>query len=89
MFDIIKQVKEMKIYKDKIDEKILRSVCSEVKTPVSEEDYKLSLDMIDYLKKSQDSDYAEKNNIRAGIGLSANQIGVLKRIIVIYLPMDE
>ena len=38
--------------------------------------------------KSQDEKYAEKHNIRAGVGMAAIQIGILKRMFVIYF-VDE
>lgn len=40
--------------------------------------------MLEYLKKSQDEEYATKHNIRAGVGLAAIQIGELKRMFAIY-----
>ena len=40
--------------------------------------------MLDYLKKSQDEEYASKYNIRSGVGLAAPQIGIKKRMFVVY-----
>ena len=45
--------------------------------------------MLDYLKKSQDEEYAKKHNIKEGVGLAAIQIGLLKRMFVVYFQMGE
>ena len=45
--------------------------------------------MIKYLRLSQDEEYAEKNNIRAGMGLAFPQLGILKRIFVISYKNDD
>lgn len=76
----------LKIYDDHT--KILRTRCKEVPEPYTEEDKKTLREMVDYLKKSQDDDYASKHNIRSGIGLAAPQIGLNKRMLAIYLE-DE
>lgn len=76
-----------KIFKD--SNPIMRKRSLPVEMPLSQED-KETLDfMLDYLKKSQDEEYAKKHNIRAGVGLAAIQIGILKRMFVIYYPINE
>jgi peptide deformylase len=75
-----------------IDEKkgnILRKKSLEVKFPMEEKDKELLNNMIMYLRLSQDEPYAEKNNIRAGMGLSAVQLGVLKRFFVISYKNED
>ena len=76
---------------DILDEKnkILRQKSNEVKFPMSEDDISLINDMIMYLRLSQDEEYASKNNIRAGMGLAAVQLGVLKRFFVISYKNDD
>ena len=60
-----------------------------VTLPLSKED-KATLDfMLDYLIKSQDEEYAKKHNIRAGVGIAAIQIGLLKRMFCIYYKVAE
>ena len=81
-------IKECDILTEK-DKKILKKVSSEVKFPMSEEDIYLINNMIMYLRLSQDEDYASKNNIRAGMGLSAVQLGVLKRYFVISYKKED
>jgi peptide deformylase len=78
---------KIKIIKD--NNPIMRKRSSEVELPLSNEDRDILDSMLDYLKKSQDDEYAKKHNIRAGVGLAAIQIGILKRMFVIYVPMGE
>ena len=60
-----------------------------VEMPLSKED-KDTLDfMLDYLIKSQDEEYAQKHNIRPGVGMAAIQIGILKRMFVVYYQVSE
>ncbi len=70
-------------------EKNLRQVSTEVTFPMSEDDISLINNMIMYLRMSQDEDYASKNKIRAGMGLAAVQLGVLKRFFVISYKRDD
>lgn len=78
----------MKVFNIVTDKKFLQQTCDEVSFPISEEDKSLLLDMVEYLKVSQDDELAEKYNIRPGVGLAANQIGIKKRMIAIYF-IDE
>lgn len=73
---------KLKIVKD--SNPIMRQKSLPVDLPLSKEDKELLDDMLDYLKKSQDDNYAKKHNIRAGVGMAAIQVGVLKRMFVIY-----
>ena len=59
---------------------ILRQVTEEVKLPVSQEDQEALLCMLQYLKNSQDPAAAKKYKLRPGSGLSANQVGLNKRM---------
>ena len=56
---------------------------------MSEDDIFLINNMIQYLRLSQDEEYAEKYDIRAGMGLAAVQLGVLKRFFVISYKNDD
>ena len=78
---------KLKIVKD--SNPIMRKKSLPVNLPLSKED-KATLDaMLDYLKKSQDEEYAKKHNIRPGVGMAAIQIGQLKRMFVIYYETKE
>ena len=78
---------KLKIVKD--SNPIMRKRSLPVEMPLSSED-KMTLDaMLEYLKKSQDDEYAKRHNIRAGVGLAAIQIGLLKRMFVIYYEKED
>jgi len=63
---------------------ILRAVASEVKMPLTDEDKRLMRQMVEFLKKSQNPKMARKFRIREGVGLAAPQIGLDKRIFVVW-----
>ena len=69
--------------------KILRQVSKEVSFPLDEETKKLINDSLDYLEMSQMEEYMEKYDLRAGMGLSFVQIGILKRIFVISEELED
>ena len=77
--------------KDILDEKDkrLRQVSEVVTFPLSNEDLKHIDEMEEYLYNSQIEELAEKYDLRPGMGLSAVQIGVLKRYIVIVHETEE
>ena len=60
-----------------------------VEMPLSKEDRDTLDFMLNYLIKSQDEEYAQKHNIRAGVGIAAIQIGILKRMFAIYYQKGE
>ena len=61
----------------------LHKVSKEVTFPLSEEKIKLIHDCLDYLELSQNEEIAKKYDLRAGMGLSFCQIGILERIFVV------
>ena len=77
--------------KDILDEKDkrLRQVSKEVTFPLTEEDIKNIDLMEEYLVNSQIEDLAEKYDLRPGMGMSAVQIGILKRYIVIVQEVED
>lgn len=86
MCDIISGM-ELKIIKD--TDPIMRQKSSPVDLPLSKDD-KNTLDaMLEYLKLSQDEEYAKKHNIKTGVGLAAIQIGLLKRMFVAYYKGED
>ena len=78
---------KLKIVKD--SNPIMRKRSEPVALPLSAEDRKTLDDMLEYLKLSQDEDYAAKHNIRTGVGIAAIQIGLLKRMFCIYYETDD
>ena len=69
--------------------KILRMKSKDVTFPLDEETKKLIDDSLTYLEMSQMDEYIEKYNLRAGMGLSFVQIGLLKRIFVISEELED
>ena len=78
---------KLKIIKD--SNPIMRKKSLPVEMPLSKEDKDLLDSMLDYLIKSQDEEYAKKHNYRPGVGMAAIQVGVLKRMFVIYYPVRD
>ena len=78
---------KLKIVKD--NNPIMRKRSLPVDLPLSAEDKKTLDDMLEYLKLSQDEEYAAKHNIRAGVGIAAIQIGLLKRMFCIYYETED
>ena len=78
---------KLKIVKD--NNPIMRKKSLPVEVPLSEEDKKTLDAMLEYLKLSQDEDYAKKHNIRPGVGIAAIQIGLLKRMFCVYYETEE
>lgn len=78
---------KLKIVKD--NNPIMRKKSLPVELPLSNKDKETLDAMIDYLKRSQDEEYAKKHNIQAGVGMAAIQVGVLKRMFVIYYPVED
>lgn len=70
-------------------DQILREVTKEVPVPLTEEDRGTLIAMMQYLKNSQDPAVAKKYGLRPGIGLSANQIGLNKRMFTAYFTNEK
>ena len=70
-------------------DKRLRETSKEVTFPLSDKDKQHIEDMITYLTMSQIAEYAEKYDLRAGMGLAYVQTGIPKRIFVIVEEVDE
>ena len=81
----------MLLTKDIIDEKnkILRQKSKEVTFPMDEKDKQNIKDMVEYLTNSQIDAIAAKYCLRPGMGMSAVQIGVLKRYITIVHEVED
>lgn len=77
--------------KDILDEKDkhLRDKNIDVTFPMSKEEKKLIDEMLEHLHFSQIEKYAEKYNLRPGMGLAAPQVGINKRFFVICHEEQE
>lgn len=71
--------------KDILDEKDVRvrAKNTDVTFPMTKEDKKMIFDMLEHLRLSQIEKYAEKYNLRPGMGLAAPQVGINKRFFVV------
>ena len=69
--------------------KVLRQKSNEVTFPLSKEDKNTINHIIKHLTYSQIEKYADKYNLRPGMGLAFPQLGILKRIIVIVYEYEE
>lgn len=67
----------------------LRNESEDVSFPLNKEEKDLLNKMTTFLKNSQDEEIAEKYNLRSGVGLAAPQLGINKRLIVIYFEYDD
>lgn len=57
--------------------------------PISKTERNMMYDMVDYLKKSQDEEYALAHDIRPGMGLAGPQVGINKRFFVVVHEEEE
>lgn len=77
--------------KDILDEKDkrLRLVSKDTTFPLSNEEKKMISDMVEYLTNSQIEEYADKYDLRPGMGLAAIQLGLDKRLFVIVHEQED
>ncbi|MBM3909804.1 MAG: peptide deformylase [Firmicutes bacterium] len=80
-------MKTLKVIQD--PNPILRKRALPVSLPLSEEDSNLLKGLLKYVHQSQDKTYAEKHQIREGIGLAAPQVGISKRLTAISYQRGE
>lgn len=67
----------------------LRKQAEKVSFPLTEEEQKLTDDMMTFLKNSQDDELAEKYELRSGVGLAAPQLNISKQIMAVHIPNLE
>lgn len=70
-------------------DKRLHQPSKDVIFPLSQKDKQLIEDMQLYLKMSQIDEEREKYDLRAGVGLSAVQLGILKRFFVLVEEQED
>ena len=71
------------------NDKTLRQISEEVVLPLTKKDQSTIDKMIKYLHDSQIEELSEKYQLRPGMGLSAVQLGILKRYFVVVNEYDE
>ncbi|MDN7241395.1 peptide deformylase [Planococcus sp. N028] len=67
----------------------LRVRSKEVTFPLSEEDRKLSEDLMEYVINSQNEEKIEKYDLRPGVGIAAPQVNVPKRIFALHFDENS
>lgn len=70
------------------DDPILKTPCQDVSFPLTESDWEALSKMTSYIDTCFDNE-ERKYGIRAGIGITANQIGYSKRFIYIHFLDDD
>ncbi len=70
-----------RIYTDQ--DEVLHQKCKEVSLPLSDETKQTVLDMVEYLKLSQDEEFAKEHHLRPGVGIAAPQIGIAERFFAV------
>lgn len=80
----------MYLYNDivKVGCDVLRTKCSDVTIPLSEEDENTLIEMRNYLVNGYDEKFVKEHDIRPGVGLAAPQVNVAKKMLCI-LAVDE
>ena len=67
----------------------LRKLAEELVFPLSVDERKLAEELLQFLKNSHDPEIALKYELRAGIGIAAPQINVLKRVFALHITEME
>lgn len=73
----------------KDDNPILREVSHDVEWPLSKTDLTIMNQMIDYVRSSQDYNEAKTRNLKSAYGISAVQIGHLKKMIYVRIENNQ
>lgn len=80
-------MKLFKIYTDK--DPVTREKAKPVSMPLSSEKRQIILDMVEYLKNSQDEKISEEYHIRPGVGIAAPQIGISERFYAVCFDEED
>lgn len=67
----------------------LRLQAAPLTFPLTEEQYQLGEDLLGYVKYSQEPDYAEKYDLRAGVGLAAPQVNASVQMFAVHIDEDK
>ena len=81
------------IYKDIIQDSdtVIRKKSVNVELPLNAEDKQLLMDMLQYVRDSQDNELAEQNGLRPAVGIAAIQLGIPKKMLAVavsYTHLD-
>lgn len=67
----------------------LRKTAEAVTFPIDEETKELALEMLEFLKNSQNPEVAEEYELRPGVGIAAPQVNISKRFFAVHLPSSD
>lgn len=68
---------------------ILRSKSEKVTLPLNQEDKDLLMDMLTYVRESQDDQIAQEKNLQPAVGIAAIQLGIPKKLIAVVVPDED
>lgn len=68
---------------------ILRAKNEDVALPLSDEDKETLLNMLQYVRDSQDDDLSETYNLQPAVGIAAPQIGISKKMTAISVTIEK
>ena len=68
---------------------LLKQKAVDVNIPLSNEDEKLIIEMMEYVYNSVDEEMMEKYDLRPAVGLAAPQLGILEKMIAIVAPDEK
>lgn len=68
---------------------VIRQRSNDISLPISDEDKKLVLDMLKYVKESTDETIAQEKNLQPAVGISAIQLGIKKKLLAISIKNEK
>lgn len=68
---------------------VLRSKSEKVTLPLNQEDKDLLMDMLTYVRESQDDQIAQEKNLQPAVGIAAIQLGIPKKLIAVVVPDED
>lgn len=71
------------------DNELIRRKSEIVSLPLSDEDKQLLMDMLNYVRASQNAQVVEEYGITPAVGIAAIQVGVPKKMLAIVVPYGE
>lgn len=67
----------------------IREKCEDVTLPLSEENKTLLMDLLTYVRNSQDEELAQTENLRPAVGIAAIQIGIAKKLLAVVVQNED
>lgn len=67
----------------------IREKSNDVPLPLNDEDKCFLLELLNYVRDSQDGELAEQENLRPAVGIAAIQVGVPKKMLAVVVPDED